>query len=89
MLMALERLLFDGAVEDAGCSGVVRGERGGVLGMAHFGESDLERAGFLGVMKEGSQFRFGGWGKYLFQHTTINMDATIVGSGMGKALVGC
>jgi hypothetical protein len=51
---SFEAALLDGAVGNAGCSGVVCGERGGRLGMAHFGESNLERAGFLGIVKEGS-----------------------------------
>jgi hypothetical protein len=52
--------LFDGAVGDSSCSGVVSSKNDGNLGMANFGEGNLMRAGFLGIMEEGSQFRFGG-----------------------------
>jgi hypothetical protein len=51
--------LFDSAVGDSSCSGVVGGKGGGVSGMAHFSEGNWKRAGFLGIMEEGSQFCFG------------------------------
>jgi hypothetical protein len=44
-------VFFDGAVGDSSCGGVVRWKGGSVLGMSHFVEGNLKRAGFLGMMK--------------------------------------
>jgi hypothetical protein len=69
--------LLYSAVGDVSSCGMVCSDGSSSLGMAHLDEASSERTGFLGVVEEGFQFRFSGWGEYLFHNTTINIDGAI------------
>jgi hypothetical protein len=55
---ALGATMLDSAVGDASSRRIVLCDGSSTLGMAHFCEGGSKRTGFLGVVKEGSQFRF-------------------------------
>jgi hypothetical protein len=52
--------LLHSIVCDPSSSGIVSGDGRDILGMAHFGEDNLQRTGFLGVVELSSKFCFKG-----------------------------
>lgn len=74
----------DGVVHDTIGSGVVGGDGGGVLGVAHFGKGGSDNLAFFGVNKEGTDFSFRGGRGDVFEDAGGVEDGAVVARGFAS-----